>query len=58
MDREARVKSVTQGRHVNMLISTAMNDDFFMCLLGALVMLVMMACVPLVLYWLWTGQLG
>ena len=30
-------------------------DDLLMCMLGALTTLVMLAIVPLLLYWLWSG---
>jgi hypothetical protein len=53
MDRAARVKAVTQRRHENFLDSAGTSGHFFMYLLGALMMLVMAAFVPLVLYWLW-----
>jgi len=33
-------------------------DDIWMCMLGALMMLVMMAIVPLFLYLLWSGLTG
>gem|GEM_PF-2104465 len=33
-------------------------DDLLICMLGALAMLVMLAVVPVVLYWLWSGLAG
>ena len=33
-------------------------DDLFMCTLAALLMLVVVAVVPLFLYWLWIGVPG
>lgn len=35
-----------------------MCDDLLMCMLGALTMLVMVAAVPLFMYWLWIGLPG
>ena len=33
-------------------------DDLLMCTLTALLMLILVAAVPLFLYWLWTGVPG
>lgn len=33
-------------------------DDVVMCMLGALAMFVMLAAIPLFLYWLWSGLAG
>jgi hypothetical protein len=53
MDWAARLKSVTQGDHESSLISADTSGHFFICLLGALMMIVTVALVPLILYWLW-----
>ncbi len=38
--------------------SIRMCDDLYMCMLGALLTLVMLAAVPLTLYWLWIAVPG